>query len=167
MPPSSPRARSESSRRGVHKADEAGRLMRADEQLFEHAHAAMDAAAVGQFGGHERLNVHRQRIAPAAVGFGQAVMRDGQLGAVVETMAPERMRVAEAAHRKDRTRRRQRKPPLAAQAGRHRRNPPRSRLPFDVKAGGVEMPLGPRSEEHTSELQSLMRNSYAVFCLKK
>src|SRR3546814_7951898 len=27
--------------------------------------------------------------------------------------------------------------------------------------------LGPRSEEHTSELQSLMRTSYAVFCLKK
>src|SRR3546814_12773323 len=26
---------------------------------------------------------------------------------------------------------------------------------------------GQRSEEHTSELQSLMRNSYAVFCLKK
>src|SRR3546814_3953988 len=25
----------------------------------------------------------------------------------------------------------------------------------------------PRSEEHTSELQSLMRNSYAVFCMKK
>src|SRR3546814_1784273 len=34
-----------------------------------------------------------------------------------------------------------------------------------VLAGGeVE---GPRSEEHTSELQSLMRISYAVFCLKK
>src|SRR3546814_10029301 len=32
---------------------------------------------------------------------------------------------------------------------------------------GVER-IGPfRSEEHTSELQSLMRNSYAVFCLKK
>src|SRR3546814_1877721 len=31
-----------------------------------------------------------------------------------------------------------------------------------VRAGG----LG-RSEEHTSELQSLMRSSYAVFCLKK
>src|SRR3546814_9975369 len=29
------------------------------------------------------------------------------------------------------------------------------------------MPHGPRSEEHTSELQSLMRISYAVFCLKK
>src|SRR3546814_4067049 len=27
--------------------------------------------------------------------------------------------------------------------------------------------LNQRSEEHTSELQSLMRNSYAVFCLKK
>src|SRR3546814_3165148 len=26
---------------------------------------------------------------------------------------------------------------------------------------------GPRSEEHTSELQSLMRSSYAVFCLNK
>src|SRR3546814_7743172 len=28
-------------------------------------------------------------------------------------------------------------------------------------------PAMPRSEEHTSELQSLMRISYAVFCLKK
>src|SRR3546814_16619351 len=28
-------------------------------------------------------------------------------------------------------------------------------------------PADPRSEEHTSELQSLMRISYAVFCLKK
>src|SRR3546814_2077001 len=28
-------------------------------------------------------------------------------------------------------------------------------------------PRGARSEEHTSELQSLMRISYAVFCLKK
>src|SRR3546814_3930302 len=32
-------------------------------------------------------------------------------------------------------------------------------------AGGPSQP--PRTEEHTSELQSLMRNSYAVFCLKK
>src|SRR3546814_4924587 len=29
------------------------------------------------------------------------------------------------------------------------------------------VPLANRSEEHTSELQSLMRISYAVFCLKK
>src|SRR3546814_9439129 len=32
---------------------------------------------------------------------------------------------------------------------------------------GRPRPLADRSEEHTSELQSLMRNSYAVFCLKK
>src|SRR3546814_5674362 len=31
----------------------------------------------------------------------------------------------------------------------------------------AEPPLMMRSEEHTSELQSLMRISYAVFCLKK
>src|SRR3546814_7166633 len=30
-----------------------------------------------------------------------------------------------------------------------------------------EQDLKVRSEEHTSELQSLMRTSYAVFCLKK
>src|SRR3546814_9116933 len=29
------------------------------------------------------------------------------------------------------------------------------------------IPTDTRSEEHTYELQSLMRNSYAVFCLKK
>src|SRR3546814_10626399 len=33
--------------------------------------------------------------------------------------------------------------------------------------GPVEMRARSRSEEHTSELQSLMRISYAVFCLKK
>src|SRR3546814_1492677 len=32
---------------------------------------------------------------------------------------------------------------------------------------GRRPPDPPRSEEHTSELQSLMRISYAVFCLKK
>src|SRR3546814_2993159 len=32
--------------------------------------------------------------------------------------------------------------------------------------GAVAAPLGLRSEEHTSELQSLMRISYAVVCLK-
>src|SRR3546814_2139855 len=33
--------------------------------------------------------------------------------------------------------------------------------------GSDEYLTKPRSEEHTSELQSLMRISYAVFCLKK
>src|SRR3546814_1279827 len=36
---------------------------------------------------------------------------------------------------------------------------------FDVSNGSAL--VGQRSEEHTSELQSLMRISYAVFCLKK
>src|SRR3546814_8082766 len=44
---------------------------------------------------------------------------------------------------------------------------------FDRRIGGVGPRAGDhllgniRSEEHTSELQSLMRISYAVFCLKK
>src|SRR3546814_3466530 len=42
--------------------------------------------------------------------------------------------------------------PLKATAISHRSNP---------------YPVNDRSEEHTSELQSLMRISYAVFCLKK
>src|SRR3546814_6053759 len=32
---------------------------------------------------------------------------------------------------------------------------------------GIRIQFDQRSEEHTSELQSLMRISYAVFCLKK
>src|SRR3546814_6636172 len=41
-------------------------------------------------------------------------------------------------------------------------------LPDERGATGVERGAGGgRSEEHTSELQSLMRISYAVFCLKK
>src|SRR3546814_9934638 len=40
---------------------------------------------------------------------------------------------------------------------------------FDIssKASGQNWSMTSRSEEHTSELQSLMRISYAVFCLKK
>src|SRR3546814_7147241 len=37
----------------------------------------------------------------------------------------------------------------------------------DVKHGSKHLASKPRSEEHTSELQSLMRISYAGFCLKK
>src|SRR3546814_5515399 len=38
------------------------------------------------------------------------------------------------------------------------------KVDFDLTLTGN---AGERSEEHTSELQSLMRISYAVFCLKK
>src|SRR3546814_3205612 len=37
----------------------------------------------------------------------------------------------------------------------------------DLEPLAVGQPVAGRSEEHTSELQSLMRSSYAVFCLKK
>src|SRR3546814_10180334 len=39
------------------------------------------------------------------------------------------------------------------------------RRPAGLLAPGTQC-VAPRSEEHTSELQSLMRISYAVFCLK-
>src|SRR3546814_1830433 len=44
---------------------------------------------------------------------------------------------------------------------------PARHLPEAVELFVGVADLDQRSEEHTSELQSLMRNSYAVFCLKK
>src|SRR3546814_4262670 len=42
------------------------------------------------------------------------------------------------------------------------------RLQRDINLGATSLAFFDiRSEEHTSELQSLMRISYAVFCLKK
>src|SRR3546814_19370235 len=55
-------------------------------------------------------------------------------------------------------------------APRPRRNGLRRRRPARFPAGrpaASPEPARGRSEEHTSELQSLMRISYAVFCLKK
>src|SRR3546814_2398977 len=49
--------------------------------------------------------------------------------------------------------------------GRHARRQPHG-SEARRQGRGVRAEL-PRSEEHTSELQSLMRISYAVFCLKK
>src|SRR3546814_10367844 len=44
---------------------------------------------------------------------------------------------------------------------------PWSRIEQDTRKYVMRAAGDVRSEEHTSELQSLMRNSYAVFCLKK
>src|SRR3546814_7209170 len=59
----------------------------------------------------------------------------------------------------------------AACARQHRRcrgRPPLSRRRHPLAARSLQdWPQLCRSEEHTSELQSLMRTSYAVFCLKK
>src|SRR3546814_4486736 len=63
--------------------------------------------------------------------------------------------------------------PIMQPRRRHRALPHRDAdlvEPRDDIAGSVETgeeAVGKRSEEHTSELQSLMRISYAVFCLKK
>src|SRR3546814_14305122 len=47
----------------------------------------------------------------------------------------------------------------------------KARLPIEARLIGNDLlaraHVQERSEEHTSELQSLMRRSYAVFCLKK
>src|SRR3546814_7074928 len=48
-----------------------------------------------------------------------------------------------------------------------RRDPRQSGRRWRVQHDQACDPRHDRSEEHTSELQSLMRNSYAVFCLKK
>src|SRR3546814_4173604 len=57
------------------------------------------------------------------------------------------------------------KPRLAARRG----GPSRERRPLPHRGRGQKIGAAAqaRSEEHTSELQSLMRISYAVFCLKK
>src|SRR3546814_9509194 len=75
------------------------------------------------------------------------------------------VRHAELFGHDERLHRRQDMPKLrqAAHAakGARRRRPEAERLAAEGDIGLR------RSEEHTSELQSLMRNSYAVFCLKK
>src|SRR3546814_8444153 len=60
-------------------------------------------------------------------------------------------------------------PAIAARI--HCGTPAKSRKPIWKRSMACAVPerkkTTPRSEEHTSELQSLMRSSYAVFCLKK
>src|SRR3546814_9489280 len=59
------------------------------------------------------------------------------------------------------------KPKLGGLAG--KLGAKKSTAPQGIKLGNLPATPKPkeRSEEHTSELQSLMRISYAVFCLKK
>src|SRR3546814_1853624 len=57
--------------------------------------------------------------------------------------------------------------PLVATIDRRRVVSPGARTVAVIAMDAVVMVAVARSEEHTSELQSLMRISYAVFCLKK
>src|SRR3546814_4534068 len=79
---------------------------------------------------------------------------------VVRGSAPERRAADHRPHRPAAPGARRRRPARARPADLRRR---------DVHARRAAALRGPadRSEEHTSELQSLMRISYAVFCLKK
>src|SRR3546814_1009452 len=62
----------------------------------------------------------------------------------------------------------QAKMPPAIEPGTHQVSSQKNLSPSERPMVSAEMPaIKSRSEEHTSELQSLMRISYAVFCLKK
>src|SRR3546814_4767088 len=61
-------------------------------------------------------------------------------------------------------------PPVQERVLERTPEPPADEVPAEPAAAEQAAPVrpaSPRSEEHTSELQSLMRISYAVFCLKK
>src|SRR3546814_4851042 len=86
-------------------------------------------------------------------------------------------RPARSRHRAGRRRQLFRRHALAAGAGAFHRTRRLARHPYRRRrllpghhaavAAGAAPPRAGRSEEHTSELQSLMRISYAVFCLTK
>src|SRR3546814_1927213 len=61
------------------------------------------------------------------------------------------------------------KTPAAISSVDHAQAPPSCHAHWrrNSPSGGLRRNSGLRSEEHTSELQSLMRISYAVFCLQK
>src|SRR3546814_750731 len=95
----------------------------------------------------------------------------GQLPAYAGNLPPALRAPPQAAargrlHREHLARRGGRRERPGARAGGRR---DRRRRPRRLRAGAGDQPQAPaaRSEEHTSELQSLMRISYAVFCLKK
>src|SRR3546814_10470295 len=105
----------------------------------------------------------RSRADPRLAGEGRAAERAGQRGEVPVAVGKGKhfdagvdAAGADAQPRQLRGLARQRLP-LAGRAGRGARRRDLS---------GLRRRRG-RSEEHTSELQSLMRISYAVFCLKK
>src|SRR3546814_3746122 len=90
-------------------------------------------------------------ISPAAMGLDQAL----QLGAAESlrgTSGP-----SDGGEPRDRAKQ--------GSPSRNRTRKQKGRLAAPFSSSGVRRSGGFRSEEHTSELQSLMRISYAVFCL--
>src|SRR3546814_9917090 len=95
-----------------------------------------------------RLQLHLSRLSPAAAAH-QHAWRTGRRGLWLHHHAVEAGGGTEP----------RRKPhPSGGDPGRFLQ---------DLPQRSLRQVQGARSEEHTSELQSLMRISYAVFCLKK
>src|SRR3546814_10089300 len=91
-----------------------------------------------------RAEAHLRNLEPAAFAEQDILARDADIVEAHVHMTLRRMVGAEHAHRTEHL-----------HAGRVHRHE------------DLRMLRLTRSEEHTSELQSLMRTSYAVFCLKK
>src|SRR3546814_4368911 len=109
----------------------------------------------------------------AALGGGQRRVDDARRGAAIGGQVTHSGEIGQ--HRDEHERARGAEADMPAEP---RREQPAHQRPgdrADIDAGGKDrIALRPprflgrgRSEEHTSELQSLMRISYAVFCLKK
>src|SRR3546814_8946203 len=120
---------------------------------YRHTLSLHDARPISvlQFKRHGPRRPQRRLHRPAAGGAGAGADRAAgrlRLLAAPLALAGRRRRAVAAAHREH-----------GLLGGDHR----------DPGAGAVRHRHlhGGRSEEHTSELQSLMRTSYAVFCLKK
>src|SRR3546814_8908940 len=104
---------------------------------------------------------------PAAFGLVEEAARAGERGEAVRTLLGRGSPTLGESWARDPS-----GPPVDPEVqSRHRRTFGRFTRNFVVQGTGAEWALcwiaDLRSEEHTSELQSLMRISYAVFCLKK
>src|SRR3546814_10360273 len=85
-----------------------------------------------------------------------------------DTLFPYATLFRSPAGRRARDRRAARRRRMGRRASRRRgRDPAEIGQPAGRRRARLRRPMEKRSEEHTSELQSLMRISYAVFCLKK
>src|SRR3546814_9907590 len=110
-----------------------------------------------------RVECRYETIAPARLARGRGLQCAHRLHAGGE-LARRRHPPLASGLAAGRTALAQRRAPLRAAA---RRNGCRCESRVDPAQEYLRPAAPRRSEEHTSELQSLMRNSYAVFCLKK
>src|SRR3546814_7951177 len=107
------------------------------------------------------LSTAKEKLSPSRARGRLWSESDSQLSLGVDAPAP---RGIEATHQSSRT------APPRRDKGAITHDLRRYRCLHPVQIYGLRRGLPGRllrSEEHTSELQSLMRNSYAVFCLKK